>query len=194
MRTHGEVRELSRRHRSVRPRKLVLLVDVSGSMEPYADALLRFAHVVVRRAPTSTEVFTIGTRLTRITRELRQRDAERALGAASKAIPDWSGGTRLGEVVRAFVDRWGQRGAARRAVVVIFSDGWERGDTQLLGAQMERLSRLAHRLVWVNPHAGKTGYAPVQGGIVAALPFLDDLLAGHSLATLERLLKVVSDA
>lgn len=194
LRNQGELRALLRRDSSPRNRKLVLLVDVSGSMEPYADALLRFAHVVVRRAPGAVEVFTLGTRLTRITRELRMRDADRALAAAGRAIPDWSGGTRLGEVLRAFVDRWGQRGAARRAVVVVFSDGWERGETDMLGTQMSRLHRLAHRIVWVNPHAGKAGYAPVQGGIVAALPYLDDLLAGHSLATLEELLKVIRDA
>jgi uncharacterized protein with von Willebrand factor type A (vWA) domain len=194
LRNQGELRDLLRRDHSRRPRKVVLLVDVSGSMEPYADALLRFAHVVVRRSPGAVEVFTLGTRLTRITRELRMRDADRALAAAGKAIPDWSGGTRLGEVMRAFVDRWGQRGAARRAVVVVFSDGWERGETEMLGVQMARLHRLAHKLVWVNPHAGKDGYAPVQGGIVAALPYLDDLLAGHSLATLEELLEVVRDA
>ena len=194
LRNHGELRELRRRDSSDRARKLVLLVDVSGSMEPYADALLRFAHVVVRRAPGAVEAFTLGTRLTRITRELRMRDADRALAAAGRAIPDWSGGTRLGEVMRAFVDRWGQRGAARRAVVVVFSDGWERGETDVLAAQMQRLHRLAHRIVWVNPHAGKDGYAPVQGGIVAALPYLDDLLAGHSLATLEELLEVIRNA
>lgn len=194
LRNQGELRELRRRDTSRRPRKVVLLVDVSGSMEPYADALLRFAHVMVRRSPAAVEAFTLGTRLTRVTRELRMRDPERALAAAGKAIPDWSGGTRLGEVLRAFVDRWGQRGAARRAVVVVFSDGWERGETDELGAQMQRLRRLAHRLVWVNPHAGKDGYAPVQGGIVAALPYLDDLLAGHSLATLERLVEVVRHA
>jgi uncharacterized protein with von Willebrand factor type A (vWA) domain len=194
LRNQGELRELRRRDQSRRPRKVVLLVDVSGSMEPYADALLRFAHVVVRRSPGSVEAFTLGTRLTRITRELRMRDADRALAAAGRAIPDWSGGTRLGEVMRAFVDRWGQRGAARRAVVVVFSDGWERGETDLLGVQMSRLHRLAHRMVWVNPHAGKDGYAPVQGGIVAALPYLDDLLAGHSLATLEQLLGVIRNA
>ncbi len=190
----GEVRDLFRRDHSRRPRKVVLLVDVSGSMEPYADALLRFAHVVVRRSPQAVEAFTLGTRLTRITRELRVRDADRALAAAGKAIPDWSGGTRLGEVLSAFVDRWGQRGAARRAVVVVFSDGWERGEPDLLAAAMQRLSRLAHELVWVNPHAGKDGYAPVQGGIVAALPYLDSLLAGHSLATLEDLLEVIRNA
>jgi uncharacterized protein len=194
LRTDGELCRLARRDRSRRPRKVVLLVDVSGSMEPYADALLRFAHVVVRRAPMSTEAFTLGTRLTRITRELRQRDPERALAAAGRAIPDWSGGTRLGEVLAAFVDRWGRRGVARRAVVVVFSDGWERGDTALLGTQLARLRRLAHRLVWVNPHVGKAGYAPVQGGIVAALPYLNDLLAGHSLATLEELLEVMARA
>lgn len=194
LRNGGELRELRRRDHSSRPRKLVLLIDVSGSMEPYADALLRFAHVVVRRAAGSAEAFTLGTRLTRITRELRMRDAERALAAAGRAIPDWSGGTRLGEVLRAFVDRWGQRGAARRAVVIVFSDGWERGEPDLLGVQMARLRRLAHRIVWVNPHVGKPGYAPVQGGIVAALPYLDELLAGHSLATLEQLLEVVRDA
>jgi uncharacterized protein with von Willebrand factor type A (vWA) domain len=194
LRDGGELRDLLRRDHSRRPRKVVLLVDVSGSMEPYADALLRFAHVVVRRSPSTVEAFTLGTRLTRITRELRMRDAERALAAAGKAIPDWSGGTRLGEVVAAFVDRWGQRGAARRAVVVVFSDGWERGGTDLLGAAMQRLSRLAHKVVWVNPHAGKDGYAPVQGGIVAALPYLDELLAGHSLATLEELLEVIRHA
>ncbi len=194
LRNHGELRELHRRDRSRRSRRVVLLLDVSGSMEPYADSLLRFAHVVVRRAPAAVEAFTLGTRLTRVTRELRMRDPERALAAAAKAIPDWSGGTRLGEVLRAFVDRWGRRGAARRAVIVVFSDGWERGETDVLREQMSRLSRLAHRVVWVNPHVGKEGYAPVQGGIVAVLPFLDDLLAGHSLATLERLLEVVRDA
>ncbi|SHK35968.1 hypothetical protein SAMN05443637_105157 [Pseudonocardia thermophila] len=194
LRNGGEIRELRKRDHSVRPRKVVLLIDVSGSMEPYADALLRFAHVVVRRAPASTEVFTIGTRLTRVTRELRMRDPERALAATGRAIPDWSGGTRLGEVLRAFIDRWGQRGAARRAVVVVFSDGWERGDTELLGSQCARLARLAHKVVWVNPHAGKDGYAPIQGGIVAALPHLNQLLAGHSLATLEKLLEVMASS
>ncbi len=192
LRNEGELSELRRRDHSRRPRKVVLLIDVSGSMTPYADALLRFAHVVVRRAPAAVEAFTLGTRLTRVTRELRMRDTERALAAAGRAIPDWSGGTRLGEVMHAFVDRWGQRGTARRAVVVVFSDGWERGDPALLAQQMQRLARLAHRTIWVNPHAGKDGYAPVQGGIVAALPYLDELLAGHSLATLQTLLAVMS--
>ncbi len=194
LRNQGELRELRHRSRTRRPRRVVLLIDVSGSMSPYSDALLRFAHMMVRRSPASVEVFTLGTRLTRVTRELRLRDPEHALGAAGRAIPDWSGGTRLGDVLRSFVDRWGQRGAARRAVLVIFSDGWERGEPTLLAEQIARLRRLAHRLIWVNPHAGKAGYAPIQGGIAAALPYLDDLLAGHSLATLERLTKVICDA
>lgn len=194
LRTGGEVTELARRRRRERPRRVVLLVDVSGSMAPYADTLLRFAHVVTRRTPGAVETFTIGTRLTRVTRELRQRDPEHALSDANKAIPDWSGGTRLGEVLRAFLDRWGRRGMARRAVVVLFSDGWERGGTALLGEQCERLHRLAHAVVWANPHAGKRGYEPVQGGMAAALPHVDHLVAGHSLAALEELLEVVRDA
>jgi uncharacterized protein with von Willebrand factor type A (vWA) domain len=190
----GEIGDLRRRARRERPRRVVLLIDVSGSMSPYADTLLRFAHVVTRRTPTAVETFTLGTRLTRVTRELRQRDPERALGDAARAIPDWSGGTRLGEALRAFLDRWGQRGVARRAVVVVFSDGWERGGADLLGEQSARLARLAHKVVWVNPHAGKSGYAPVQGGIAAALPHVDRLLAGHSLSTLAELLEVLRDA
>ncbi len=194
LRHAGEIPGLSRRHRHERPRRVVLLLDVSGSMAPYADALLRFAHVLTRRTPQAVETFTLGTRLTRVTRELRQRDPERALRDAGNAIPDWSGGTRLGEVLTAFLDRWGQRGVARRAVVVVFSDGWERGGTDLLGEQMARLARLAHTVVWVNPHAGKRGYEPVQGGIAAALPHVDRLLAGHSLATLQELTEVLADA
>ncbi|CAL9648658.1 hypothetical protein SUDANB95_06519 [Actinosynnema sp. ALI-1.44] len=188
----GEPARPRYRRRRARPRKVVLLLDVSGSMKPYADALLRFAHVVARRMPV--EVFTLGTRLTRITRQLRHRDPERALAAAARAVPDYEGGTRLGETVKAFLDRWGRRGAARRAVVVVCSDGWERGDPALLGEQVARLRRLAHRVLWVNPHAGKDGYAPVQSGIAAALPHLDGLVAGHSLDALRHLLKEVSGA
>ena len=173
----------------------MLLIDVSGSMEPYADALLRFAHVVVRQAPASTEVFTLGTRLTRVTRELRLRDPEHALAAAGRAIPDWSGGTRLGEVLAAFVDRWGRRGAARRPPSSWSSPTAGSAATPRCSAPSSPGSAgLTHRLVWVNPHVGKAGYAPVQGGIVAALPHLDDLLAGHSLATLEDLLEVMARA
>jgi len=190
----GEPVRLAYRDRKDRPRRVVLLLDISGSMTPYADALLRFAHAVVRAAPATTEVFTIGTRLTRLSRQLRKRDPQEALIAASRAVPDFAGGTRLGETIRVFLDRWGQRGLARRATVVLFSDGWERGDASLLGEQLARLRRLAHRVLWVNPHAGRAGYAPVQSGIVAALPHVDRLLAGHSLATLEELLTEVRRA
>ncbi|MBW4718947.1 vWA domain-containing protein [Saccharothrix obliqua] len=188
----GEPVRPKHRRRSVRPRKVVLLVDVSGSMKPYADALLRFAHVVARRMPV--EVFTVGTRLTRVTRELRWRDPEQALAAAARAVPDFEGGTRLGEALRAFLDGWGRRGAARRAVVVVCSDGWERGDPALLGEQAARLRRLAHRVLWVNPHVGRGGYAPVQSGIAVVLPHVDRLLAGHSLETLALLLEEVGRA
>lgn len=184
----------SRRRRATRPRRVVLLIDVSGSMSPYADALLRFAHVVTRAAPTGTEVFSLGTRLTRLSRALRAADAEQALSAAGRAVPDWAGGTRLGETMQAFLDRWGRRGAARGAVVVVFSDGWERGDPALLAEQMAQLRRLARAVFWVNPHAGAEGYQPIQGGIAAALPHLDRLLAGHSLATLQELLAAIRDA
>jgi len=166
----------------------VLLIDVSGSMSGYADALLRFAHVVARTDPATTEVFSLGTRMTRLSRALRVRDPEQALAAAGRAVPDWAGGTRLGETLRAFLDRWGRRGMARGAVVVIFSDGWERGETALLAEQMAQLRRIARAVLWVNPHAGAVDYRPVQSGIAAALPFVDRLLAGHSLATLEELL------
>jgi len=194
LRRGGEPVRLELRRRTTRCRRVVVLVDVSGSMSPYADSLLRWAHTMASVNRQGTEVFTVGTRLTRITAAMRLRDGEAAVSAAGQAVPDWSGGTRLGETLQAFLDRWGQRGVARGAVVVIMSDGWERGDSSLLGEQMRRLARLAHRVVWVNPHVGKAGYAPVQSGIVAALPFVDDLVAGHSMATFERVLEVVADA
>ena len=194
LRDGGEITQLMRRRATPRPRRVVLLIDVSGSMSPYADALLRFAHATVRARPATTEVFTIGTRLTRVTRELRLRDPDRALAASSSAIPDWSGGTRLGEVLKAFLDRWGQRGTARGAVVVICSDGWERGGPELLGEQMARLRRLAHAVVWVNPHKGREGYQPLTGGMQAALPWIDSFVAGHSLAAFEELSGVIQHA
>jgi uncharacterized protein len=194
LRYAGEPGRVRYRRRGRRRRRVVLLVDVSGSMSPYADSLLRLAHTLTRAAPRHTEVFTVGTRLTRITRAMRQRDPDTALTQAGATVPDWSGGTRLGEVLKVFLDRWGQRGMARGAVVVVCSDGWERGDSALLGEQVQRLSRLAHRLVWVNPHRGKAGYEPVQAGIAACLPHLDDFLAGHSFATFADLTEVVAHA
>ena len=178
--------------RSVRPRPVVLLVDVSGSMSGYADVLLRFAHAATRRRGVRTEVFTLGTRLTRVTREMAGPDPERAMGAVAAAVPDWSGGTRLGLLLREFLDRWGQRGVARGAVVVIMSDGWERDDPAVLGAQMRRLALLARRVVWCNPRAGRAGFAPLAGGLAAALPYVDDFVSGHSLAALEQLARIVA--
>ena len=193
LRRIGEPSVIEWRRRARRPRRVVLLVDVSGSMSSYADALLRLAHRLTQGIPT-VETFTIGTRVTHVTRAMRIRDTERALVAAGETVPDWSGGTRLGETLRFFLDRWGQRGMARGAVVVVFSDGWERGDAALLGEQMARLRRIAHRVVWVNPHRGKDGYEAVQQGVVAALPYLDDFVAGHSLATYAELVEVIADA
>ena len=182
----GEPARLRHTQRSRRPRRLVLLVDVSGSMAPYADALLRFAHAAARRRP-GTEVFTLGTRLTRVTRELADRSPDGALAAVSAAVADWSGGTRLGADLKDFLDRYGQRGVARGAVVVVASDGWERGDTAQLAEQMARLHRLAWRVVWVNPHKGRIGYEPLTAGMAAALPHVDDFVAGHSFAAYEEL-------
>ncbi len=190
--------DLAWRRRTTQARRVVLLVDVSGSMSGYADALLRLAHRLVSAGPAhgtgAVEVFTLGTRVTRVTRAMRLRDPEQALVAAGRTVPDWSGGTRLGQTLQAFLDRWGQRGLARGAVVVVFSDGWELGDARLLGEQMRRLARLAHRVVWANPHLGREGYQPVQQGIAAALPHVDAFVAGHSLAAFAELVEAVADA
>jgi uncharacterized protein with von Willebrand factor type A (vWA) domain len=192
LRRGGEPALLRRHARVPRPRRVVLLVDVSGSMGPYADALLRFAHAAVRSG--RTEVFTIGTRLTRVTRELSHRDPDLAMADAAAAVPDWRGGTRLGELLREFLNRWGQRGMARGAIVVLLSDGWERGDPELLGQQMRRLHALAHQVVWANPRKARPGYAPLAAGMAAALPSVDAFVEGHSLAALERLAAVVRGA
>ena len=193
LRTAGELTALRRRRPGVRPRRIVLLLDVSGSMQAYADSLLRLAHRIVRALPNQVEVFTIGTRLTRITPALTLRQPEEALAAAGRLVPDWSGGTRLGEVIAAFLSRWGRRGLARSAIVVIASDGWERGDARLLGEQLRQLRLLAYAVIWANPHRGKPGYAPIQTGILASLPHLDRMVAGHSLASFAELLEVLAD-
>jgi uncharacterized protein with von Willebrand factor type A (vWA) domain len=187
----GEPARLAHRKPRPRSRRVVLLVDISGSMAPYADALLRFAHAA-RRGSSPVEVFTLGTRLTRVTRELTHRDPAVAMRAVLAAVPDWSGGTRLGVLLRDFLDTWGQRGLARGAVVVVLSDGWEREDPALLGEQMGRLHRLAHRLVWANPLRDRPGYAPLAAGMAAALPHVDNFVAGHSVAALEELAAVVA--
>lgn len=174
-----------------RLRRLVVLLDVSGSMEPYARALLRFMHATVV-GRQRVEAFAFGTRLTRITKELSDHDPDRALSLASAQVPDWSGGTRLGESVRRFNDTWGVRGMARGAIVVVLSDGWDRGDPEILAEQMQRLKRVAHRVLWVNPLKVTPGYAPLARGMAAALPFVDHFVEGHSLASLEHLTEVIS--
>ncbi|PRX98447.1 vWA domain-containing protein [Allonocardiopsis opalescens] len=191
LRNGGETIRLRRRSRTERPRRVVLLLDVSGSMAPYAGALLRFGYALARSHPGHTEVFSVGTRLTRLTRALGGREPDAAMAAVSAAIPDWSGGTRLGGELKEFLDRYGRRGMARGATVVVCSDGWERGDAAPLGVQMARLSRLAHRVVWCNPHRGQAGYRPLAAGMRAALPYVDTFVAGHSLAALQELATVI---
>jgi uncharacterized protein len=174
-----------------RPRRLVLLCDVSGSMEAYARALVRFLHAaVVGRA--RVEAFALGTRLTRLTRDLSTRDPDAALTAAARRVVDWSGGTRLGDGLREFNDEWGVRGLARGAVVVILSDGWDRGEPDVLAEQMARLHRVAYKVVWVNPLKASPGFAPLARGMAAALPYVDEFVEGHSLASLEHLVDVVN--
>lgn len=186
LRSGGEPVRRHHQRPGSKPRRLVLLCDVSGSMESYARALLRFLHVAVA-GRQRVEAFALGTRLTRLTRELSSRDPDTALGDAGRAVVDWSGGTRLGDGLRAFNDRWGVRGMARGAVVVILSDGWDRGDPEALAEQMARLQRVAHKVVWVNPLKASPGYAPLARGMAAALPYVDEFVEGHSLASLESL-------
>lgn len=180
-RTGGQPFELHRRHPSQRRRRVVLIADVSGSMEAYSRAYLYLLHGSVRAL--SAEAFVFATRLTRLTKQLRSNaiDPDRVLRSAVADVRDWSGGTRIGESLRTFNDRWGRRGVARGAVVVIVSDGWESGDASVLGEQMRRLRRLAHRVIWVNPRAKSARYQPLVAGMAAALPHVDQLASGHSL-------------
>jgi uncharacterized protein with von Willebrand factor type A (vWA) domain len=188
-RTAGDpVAQLHRRRRE-RPRPLVALLDVSGSMAPYARAYVLLLEGAARGARAETFVF--ATRLTRVTRLLREGRAHAALERASAAAPDWAGGTRLGEALRTFNDRFGRRGMARDAVVVVLSDGWERGDPALVGREMERLARLAYRIVWVNPRVAAPGFAPATGGMAAALPHVDELISGHSAAALDSVVDAI---
>lgn len=193
LRLGGETARRRWRRRDDRPRRIVFLLDISGSMEPYARALVRFVHAGVAGG-RRIEAFTLGTRLTRVTRELSARDPDRALARAGESVRDWSGGTRLGATLRDFNDAWGARGMARGAVVVVLSDGWDRGDPAVLASEMERLGRVAHRIVWVNPLKVTPGYAPLARGMAAALPHVDDFVEGHSLDALERLVEVLDRA
>ena len=183
LRSGGDPVHLARRRRRVVPRRIVLLCDISGSMEAYARAYLRFLTSAVGSGPHA-EAFVFATRLTRITRALGTRSPELAIRRAAETAPDWSSGTRIGAALREFNDRYGRRGMARGAVVVILSDGWERGEPHLLGREMERLARLAYRIVWVNPRASAREFSPNTGGMAAALPHVDALVAGDTLEAL----------
>ncbi len=189
-RTAGDPVHRVRRRPKERRRRIVLLADVSGSMEDYSRAYLHLLHGAVRA--TRAEAFVFATRLTRLTRVLRDADPDEALAHVATLAPDWAGGTRIGEAVRRFNDEHGRRGLARGAVVVIVSDGWERADPALLGEQLERLARLAHRVIWVNPRAATEGFAPLAGGMAAALPSVDVLLSGHSPAAMAELLHTIA--
>lgn len=191
LRSGGELVPGAFRERSLKARRVVLLCDVSGSMEPYLRPMLRFFHVSVV-ARRDIEAFALGTRVTRITRELSSHDPDAALAKASRAVPDWAGGTRLGDGLRQFNDRWGFRGLARGAVVVIISDGWDQGDPQVLEAEMARLKRVAHRVIWVNPLKASPSYEPLTSGMRAALPHVDVFLEGHSFDSLDALAKVIA--
>jgi uncharacterized protein len=185
MRMHGEPAELYWRRRRLRLRPMTLILDVSGSMADYSRNLLQFAHSTTRTT-ARVEVFCFGTRLTRITRELRRRRPDDALERTARAVVDWEGGTRIGESLDAFVRGWGRRGVCRGGIVVICSDGLDRGDPAVLATAMERLSRLCHRLVWLNPHKGNaTDFSPNTLGMMVAAPHLDLLASGHDLRSLE---------
>lgn len=190
LRAGGETVVRPGRIPATRSRRVVVLCDVSGSMEPYTRVLVRFLHAAVA-GRGAVEAFVLGTRITRVTRELANRDPDAAITAAARRVTDWSGGTRLGETFRTFNDTWGLRGMARGADVVIVSDGWDRGDPAVLAEQMGRLARVTHRIVWVNPLKASPGYEPLAGGMAAALPFVDEFVEGHSLASLDDLVRVL---
>ena len=193
LRSGGEPIRLAHRRRRIQRRRLVLLCDISGSMEPYARAYLQLLAAAAASGP-SVEAFAFATRLTRLTRALRGRHPERAIQRAAATAPDWSSGTRIGDALKAFNDRHGRRGMARGAVIVIVSDGWERGDPALVAREMARLARLAHRIVWVNPRVGAEEFAVRAGGMVAALPHCDALVSGHSFAALGEVADAIGGA
>ena len=183
LRTGGDVVKLGRRRRRVRPRPLVLLCDISGSMEGYSRMLLHFAHAITWRH-RRVEAFLFSTELTRITRQLRMPRPYDALAAVSRSVPDWSGGTRIGAAVKAFHQRWSRRVLNGGPVVLLISDGWDRGDPMELAHQIARLQRSCHRLIWLNPLIGTADYAPLTRGLRAALPFVDDFLPARTLTNL----------
>ena len=198
-RTGGEAIRFARRAPRVKPRRLVVLCDISGSMEPYARALLMLLYVlnggqqraISSAGQTRPEVFSFATRLTRLTPALSAASPDTMLAKAGEAAPDWSGGTRIGAAIKEFNDHYGSRGMARGAVVLIISDGWETGDPALLGAQMARLHRVAHRIVWANPRTQSPRYRPEVGGMAAAWPYCDAVVSAHNLESLDDLLSAL---
>ncbi len=185
IRSSGELVRLFRRRPRMRRRPIVVVCDVSGSMERYSRLLMIFAHAIARRE--DLEAFVFSTRLTRITRLLRQRDLDRALASVSKGVHDFSGGTRIGDALAEFNRRWARRVLGHGAVVIIISDGWDRGDPAQLTAELIHLRRSAHRLIWLNPLLGADGYQPLTRGMAAALPYCDDFLAAHNVQALDDL-------
>ncbi len=191
LRTHGEMVHLYWRERRVRLRPLILILDVSGSMADYSRALLQFAYSA-KRAAQKVEVFCFGTRLTCVTKPMQTRKPDEALERAAKLVVDWEGGTRIGDSLDRFVRKWGRRGMCRGGVVVICSDGLDRGDPEVLSNAMERLSRLCYKIVWMNPHKGdQTNYQPTTVGMMVAEPYVDELLSGHDLSSLEELAELL---
>jgi uncharacterized protein len=193
MRQGGVPLELKYRSRKQRMRPLVLICDISGSMDRYSRMLLRFVHALEHGLDT-VEVFVFGTRLTRITRELNKRDVDRAIEDVVASVDDWSGGTRIGEAIKTFNFQWSRRVLRSGATVVVISDGWDRGDPDLLGHEMARLQRSCRRLIWLNPLLGAPGYQPLTQGIRAALPFIDHFLPVHNLQSLEVLAELLGEA
>jgi uncharacterized protein len=190
-RTGGHAFRLIGEVPAMRPRRLVVLCDISGSMEPYARAMIQLLYCAAGGA--NAEVFTFATRLTRLTKELARTTPAVAIARAAQAAPDWNGGTRLGAALKEFNDRYGRRGMARGAVVLIISDGWDTGDPELVRQEMERLSLVAFRIVWMNPRTKSTSYEPLAGGMAAAWPFCDVVVSGHSLQAVGRLAAALAD-
>ena len=194
LRMHGDPSQLLWKRRKLRLRPLILILDVSGSMADYSRSLLQFAYSTKRGATSRTEVFCFGTRLTRITRELDHRRPDEALERAAQTVFDWEGGTRIGDALDTFVRKWASRGMARGGIVVICSDGLDRGDPDVLAKAMSRLSRLCHRIVWMNPHKGNnTDFQPNTLGMMVAEPFIDLVLSGHDLRSLEEFAALLPD-
>ncbi len=190
----GELTEWVWRRQVKEPRSLVVICDISGSMERHSRLLLRFAQALARTNEVRTESFVFGTRLTRVTKLMKDRDRDRALAKVADAVQDWAGGTRIGESFRQFNHTWARRTLRSSGVVIVVSDGWDRGDPALVAAETARLRRNCHRLVWLNPLASAPGYQPLAAGMKAAYPFIDDFLPAGTLASLERLGAVLAGA